>query len=58
MNTVDTRLLDGGDALCGEKIERRVFKLQTRSYRAQRRGNGKPGRNLQSLLLKSRSATL
>jgi RNA-directed DNA polymerase len=35
-----------------------VFKRQTRSYRAQRRGEGKTGRKLQRLLMKSRSAKL
>ena len=36
MNTVDNQPLYGWSPLCWKKIERRVFKLQTRSYRAQR----------------------
>ncbi len=48
----------GWNALCWKKIERVVCKLQTRIYRAQRRGDGKTVRKLQRLLMKSRSAKL
>jgi N-terminal domain of reverse transcriptase len=37
MNTVETQPLYGWNTLCWKKIERVVFKLQTRIYRAQRR---------------------
>jgi RNA-directed DNA polymerase len=40
MNTVDPQPLYGWSTLCWKKIERVVFKLQTRIYRAQRRGDG------------------
>jgi RNA-directed DNA polymerase len=56
MNTVDPQPRYGGNTLDWQKIERVVCKLQTRSYRAQRRGDGKTVRKLQRLLLKSRSA--
>jgi RNA-directed DNA polymerase len=36
MNTVDPQPLYGWNTLCWKKIERVVFKLQTRIYRAQR----------------------
>ena len=58
MNTVDLQPLYGWNPLCWKKIERVVFKLQTRIYRAQRRGDRKTVRKLQSLLMKSRSAKL
>ena len=58
MNTVETQPRYGWSTLNWKKIERRVFKLQTRSYRAQRRGDGKTVRKLQRLLRKSRSAKL
>ena len=48
----------GWNTLDWKKIERRVFKLQTRIYRAQRRGDGKTVRKLQRLLMTSRSAKL
>jgi hypothetical protein len=38
MNTVDPQSLYGWNTLDWKKIERVVFKLQTRIYRAQRRG--------------------
>jgi len=56
MNTGATQPLYGWNTLCWKKIERVVFKLQTRIYRAQRRGASKTVRSLQRLLLKSRSA--
>ena len=37
MNTGDPQPLYGGNTLDWQQIERRVFKLQTRIYRAQRR---------------------
>jgi RNA-directed DNA polymerase len=58
MNTGDLQPLYGGNTLNWKKIERRVFKLQTRIYRAQRRGESKTGRKLQRLLRKSWSAKL
>jgi RNA-directed DNA polymerase len=58
MNTVDPQPLYGWNTLAWKKIERRVFKLQTRIYRAQRRGEGKTVRKLQRLLMKARSAKL
>jgi RNA-directed DNA polymerase len=58
MNTGDLQPLYGWNTLNWKKIERRVFKLQTRIYRAQRRGARKIVRKLQRLLMKSRSAKL
>lgn len=58
MNTVDVQPLYGWNTLDWKKIERRVFQLQTRIYRAQRRGNVKTVRKLQRLLMKSWSAKL
>src|SRR6185295_14393354 len=58
MNTVEPQPLYGWNTLNWKKIERRVFKLQTRIYRAQRRGARKIVRKLQRLLMKSRSAKL
>jgi len=58
MNTVDNQPLYGWSTRCWKKIERRVFKLQTRIYRAQRRGDSKTVRKLQRLLMKSWSAKL
>ena len=43
MNTVEPQPRYGGNTLDWKKIERRVVKLQTRIYRAQRRGDGKNG---------------
>src|SRR5439155_8916115 len=43
-------------ALPWRKLERRVFKLQTRIYRAQRRGQVQAVRTLQRLLVRSWSA--
>jgi hypothetical protein len=48
MNTVDPQPLYGWDTLGWKQIERGVFKLQTRIYRAQRRGAGKTVRKLQT----------
>ena len=39
MNTVDNQPRYGWNTLCWKKIERVVCKLQTRIYRAQRRGD-------------------
>ena len=58
MNTVDNQPLYGWNTLCWKKIERVVFTLQPRIYRAQRRGDSKTVRKLQRLLMKSRSAKL
>jgi RNA-directed DNA polymerase len=58
MNTGDLQPLYGWNTLDWKKIERVVFKLQTRIYRAQRRGESKTVRKLQRLLMKSRSAKL
>ena len=58
MNTVETQPLYGWSTLNWKKIERRVFKLQTRIYRAQWRGERKTVRKLQRLLMKSWSAKL
>jgi RNA-directed DNA polymerase len=58
MNTGDLHPLYGWNTLDWKKIERRVFKLQTRIYRAQRRGESKTVRKLQRLWMKSWSAKL
>lgn len=57
-NTVDSQPRYGGNTLCWKQIERGVFKLQKRSYRAQLRGKGTIVRKRQRLLMKSRSAKL
>ena len=58
MNTGDLQPLYGWNTRNWKQIERRVFKLQTRIYRAQRRGDSKTVRKLQRLLMKSWSAKL
>ena len=57
MNT-DTSLMYGWETLPWRKLERSVFKLQERTYRAARRGDTKAVRQLQRLLCKSRAAKL
>src|SRR4029434_3883493 len=58
MNTGDLQPLYGWNTLNWKQIERRGFKLQTRIYRVQRRGDSKTVRKLQRLLMKSWSAKL
>src|SRR5690242_15801374 len=48
----------GWQDLPWRKLQRAVFKLQTRIYRASRRGDVRAVRRLQRLLVKSRSAKL
>jgi RNA-directed DNA polymerase len=58
MNTVAQQPMDGWNTLSWKNIERGVFKLQKRIYRAQCCGNGRRVRSLQRLLITSRSAKL
>jgi RNA-directed DNA polymerase len=56
MNTGGQQPMDGWNTTPWKKIERAVFKLQKRIYRAQLRGDVRQVRSLQRLLVKSRSA--
>jgi len=56
--STDTSLMYGWETLPWRKLERSVFKLQKRTYRAARRGDTKAVRQLQRLLCKSRAAKL
>jgi N-terminal domain of reverse transcriptase/Reverse transcriptase (RNA-dependent DNA polymerase) len=58
MNTVERQPMYGWNTISWKKVERGVFKLQKRIYRAQCRGNVRRVRSLQRLLMKSRSARL
>ena len=58
MNTVAQQPMYGWNTLSWKKIERGVFKLQKRIYRAQCCGNVRRVRSLQRLLITSRSAKL
>ena len=58
MNTVGRQPMYGWNTLSWKKIERGVFKLQKRIYRAQCCGNVRRVRSLQRLLMTSRSAKL
>src|SRR5215472_6186524 len=57
MSTAETSVY-GWQDIPWRKLQRAVFKLQTRIYRARRRGDVKAVRKLQRLLVKSRSARL
>src|SRR6476660_6152901 len=56
--STDASLMYGWETLPWRKLERSVFKLQKRIYRAARRGDTKTVRRLQRLLCKSRAARL
>jgi RNA-directed DNA polymerase len=56
--STDASLMYGWETLPWHKLERSVFKLQKRIYRAARRGDTKAVRRLQRLLRKSRAAKL
>jgi len=58
MTTVATALMDRWETLPWKQIQRNVFKLQKRIYRAARRDDMRTVHRLQRLLLKSRSARL
>ena len=58
MNTVVRQPMDGWNTIAWKKVERVVFKLQKRIYRAQCCGDVKLVRSLQSLLMQSWSARL
>jgi RNA-directed DNA polymerase len=58
MNTVARQPMYGWNTLSWKNIERVVFKLQKRIYRAQCCGNVRQVRSLQRLLMTSRSAKL
>jgi RNA-directed DNA polymerase len=50
--------MDGWNTIPWKRLQRTVFKLQKRIYRASRRGDVRPVRTLQHLLMKSRAARL
>lgn len=56
--TTDASPMDGWEALPWSQIERDVFKLQKRIYRASTRGDTNAVRKLQKLLLANRAAKL
>jgi RNA-directed DNA polymerase len=58
MTTVETQPMDGWSTVDWKKIQRHVFKLQKRIYRASSRGDVQTTRKLQRLLTHSRSAKL
>ena len=58
MTTIKSKLMDEWNALPWKQLERSVFKLQQRIYRASSRGDTRTVRKLQRLLLNSRSAKL
>jgi RNA-directed DNA polymerase len=58
MSTVRPEPMYGWDTIRWKHIERTVFKLQKRIYRAQNRGEAKTVRTLQRLLMTSWSAKL
>jgi RNA-directed DNA polymerase len=58
MTTTNPKLMDEWSTLPWKKIERSVFKLQQRIYRASSRGDVKTVHRLQRLLLNSRAAKL
>jgi hypothetical protein len=58
MTTVTTQPMDGWNTIAWKEIQRHVFKLQTRIYRASSRGDVQTTRKLQRLLINSRSAKL
>jgi RNA-directed DNA polymerase len=58
MDTVTQQPMYGWNTIAWKKVERTVFKLQKRIYRAQCRGDVSLVRSLQRLLMHSRSAKL
>jgi RNA-directed DNA polymerase len=58
MTTTEPTLMDEWNALPWRRLERSVFKLQQRIYRASNRGDVKTVHRLQRLLLNSRAAKL
>src|SRR5262245_12109607 len=58
MNTGATPPMYGWNMIPWKKIQRNVFKLHKRIYRASRRGDSRTVRTLQRLLMKSWSAKL
>jgi RNA-directed DNA polymerase len=58
MSTGESRLMYEWETLPWRTLERSVFKLQKRIYRASQRGDRKTVRRLQRLLLTSRAAKL
>src|SRR4029078_2430217 len=58
MTTVTIQPMDGWNTIDWKEIQRHVFKLQTRIYRASSRGDVQTTRKLQRLLTNSRSAKL
>jgi RNA-directed DNA polymerase len=58
MTTVATQPMDGWNTINWKKIQRHVFKLQKRIYRASSRGDVKTTRKLQRLLTHSHAAKL
>ncbi|HJZ59266.1 MAG TPA: reverse transcriptase N-terminal domain-containing protein, partial [Gemmataceae bacterium] len=56
--TTDPGPMDGWETLPWSQIERDVFKLQKRIYRASTRGDTNAVRRLQKLLLANRAAKL
>jgi RNA-directed DNA polymerase len=58
MDTVALAPMDGWNTIPWKRLQRTVFKLQKRIYRASRRGDVTAVRKLQRLLIRSRSARL
>ena len=58
MDTVPQQPMDGGNTIAWKQVERTVFTLQKRMYRAQCHGKVSLVRSLQRLLMHSRSAKL
>jgi RNA-directed DNA polymerase len=58
MTTTESTLMDEWNTLPWRRLERSVFKLQQRIYRASNRGDVKTVHRLQRLLLNSRAAKL
>jgi RNA-directed DNA polymerase len=58
MDTVAPAPMDGWNTIPWKRVQRTVFKLQKRIYRASRRGDVRAVRKLQRLLMRSRSARL
>src|SRR4029434_9133372 len=58
MTTTESALMDEWNTLPWRRLERSVFKLQQRIYRASNRGDVKTVHRLQRLLLNSRAAKL
>ena len=58
MDTVASAPMDGWNTVPWKRLQRTMFKLQKRIYRASRRGDVTAVRKLQRLLIRSRSARL